>query len=204
MYLMIKESVPSTEYLEYIKAYKDLHKQQTKFLGNSLNAYIIDIAKLILDYKCKTLLDYGCGKGLPYSDKHEKVGIKYPLQKIWKLDSHTLYDPAYPKYNTLPTGTYDIVVCTDVLEHIPEQDLDWVITRLIKYTKKVLFLNICTVPALKHFKKGKLRGKNLHISVFDIHWWNKKFQKHWESNKDINIYLTLSEEKDTTFICYKK
>lgn len=201
---MINQEQPSTEYVEFIEAYKDLHTQETKFKGSSLNPYVISIGKLILEYNCKTLLDYGCGKALGYSDKCEEIQLKKPVQEIWNIDSYTLYDPAYPKYNTLPTGTYDIVICTDVLEHIPEQDLDWVIERILNYSTKIVFLNICTAPALKHFKKGKFKGKNLHISVFEDKWWIKKIGKIWNNHKDIKIYLTLSDEKNKLPICFKK
>ena len=201
---MINQEQPSTEYVEFIEAYKDLHTQETKFKGSSLNPYVISIGKLILEYNCKTLLDYGCGKALGYSDKCEEIQLKKPVQKIWNIDSYTLYDPAYPKYDTLPTSTYDIVICTDVLEHIPEQDLDWVIERILNYSTKIVFLNICTAPALKHFKKGKFKGKNLHISVFENKWWIKKIGKIWNNHKDIKIYLTLSDEKNKLPICFKK
>lgn len=201
---MINQEQPSTEYVEFIEAYKDLHTQETKFKGSSLNPYVISIGKLILEYNCKTLLDYGCGKALGYSDKCEEIQLKKPVQEIWNIDSYTLYDPAYPKYDTLPTSTYDIVICTDVLEHIPEQDLDWVIERILNYSTKIVFLNICTAPALKHFKKGKFKGKNLHISVFEDKWWIKKIGKIWNNHKDIKIYLTLSDEKNKLPICFKK
>ena len=201
---MINQEQPSTEYVEFIEAYKDLHTQETKFKGSSLNPYVISIGKLILEHNCKTLLDYGCGKALGYSDKCEEIQLKKPVHEVWNIDSYTLYDPAYPKYNTLPTGTYDIVICTDVLEHIPEQDLDWVIERILNYSTKIVFLNICTAPALKHFKKGKFKGKNLHISVFENKWWIKKIGKIWNNHKDIKIYLTLSDEKNKLPICFKK
>ena len=201
---MINQKQPSTEYTEFLNAYKDLHTQDTKFKGSSLNPYIITIGKLILKYNCKTLLDYGCGKALGYSNKYKEIKLKKPVQEVWNIDSYTLYDPAYPKYDTLPTGTYDIVISTDVLEHIPEQDLDWVIERILNYSTKIVFMNICTVPALKHFKKGRLKGKNLHISVFNEEWWMEKIGRVWEKNNNIKIYLTLSNEKDNLFICFKK
>ena len=87
---MINQEQPSTEYVEFIEAYKDLHTQETKFKGSSLNPYVISIGKLILEYNCKTLLDYGCGKALGYSDKCEEIQLKTPVQKIWKIDSYTL------------------------------------------------------------------------------------------------------------------
>jgi len=195
---------PSSEYFEYLNEYKTLHEQKSKFRGSSLISYIVPIKKLISDNKCKTLLDYGCGKALAYSDDYAEFEIKKPLPEYWELDSYTLYDPAYPKYSKEPTGKYDVVICTDVLEHIPEQDLDWVINKVVKYSNKIVFFNICTVPALKHFKEGKFKGQNLHISVFEDQWWIKKIGKIWESNKDVKIYLTLSTGDDTIIICFKK
>ena len=97
----------------WIEEYKKYHAEQsTNYPGNNLKPQLIHVKDLVQDTKSKTLLDYGCGKGLQYTKwkHHEELGIDMPA----------LYDPAVPSYDTLPDGPFDGVISTDVLEHIPE------------------------------------------------------------------------------------
>lgn len=124
-----------------------------KFSGACLLHHIPEIKKLINEYDCKTILDYGCGK----ATYHHKA----------KLPNTTLYDPYYEPYSKEPTGTFDMVICTDVMEHVPEDEVGKTLARLIDYTDKVLFLAICTKPALKTFTNGE----NVHLTVKPKEWW---------------------------------
>ncbi|MFA5040942.1 MAG: hypothetical protein WC464_04840 [Bdellovibrionales bacterium] len=55
----------------------------------------------------------------------------------------TRYDPAIQKYSATPEGPYDYVVCTDVVEHLPEKKRD-------EYKKTVLRANIEKIDALSN------------------------------------------------------
>jgi len=120
------------------------------------------------------------------------------------LESFDLYDPAYKKYATLPDKKYDIVVCTDVLEHIAEQDIDYVLTEILSRSKKIVFLNISCQPALKHFKEGKFKGKNVHISVFDPSWWGHKIGNIWNKFNHLKVYTLCETKEGTHATCIKK
>ena len=154
---------------------------------------------------CKTLLDYGCGKAIPYDkDRCNEVGLKNPVQELCNIESFDLYDPAYEKYATLLDKKYDIVVCTDVLEHIAEQDIDYVLTEILSRSNKIVFLNISCQPALKHFKQGKLKGKNVHISVFDPSWWGHKIGNIWNKFNHLKVYTLCETKEGTHATCIKK
>lgn len=140
---------------DYIASeYRRMHNEG-RFAGGSLERHIPEIKKLIEEYKVKTLLDYGCGKAVHHKNK--------------LADSVTLYDPYYGPYSTQPVGTFDMVICTDVLEHIPEDEVGKVMADLINYTNKVLFLAISTYPAHKKFKNGE----NVHVTIRPKEWWEK-------------------------------
>ena len=196
---------PSKEYYELIDAYKIIHQEEGKFKGISLVPLVPTLMSLVKENDCKTLLDYGCGKAIPYDkDRCKEVDLRHPIQKLCNLKSFDLYDPAYEKYATLPDKKYDIVVCTDVLEHIAEQDIDYVLTEILSHSKKIVFLNISCQPALKHFKEGKFKGKNVHISVFDPSWWGHKIGNIWNKFNHLKVY-TLCETKEVTHAtCIKK
>ena len=196
---------PSQDYYDLIDSYKKLHEQEGKFKGISLIPLVPTLMKIVKDNDCKTLLDYGCGKGLPYDkERCKEVDLRNPIQELCSLESFDLYDPAYEKYAKLPDKKYDIVVCTDVLEHVAEQDMDYVLTQILSRSKKIVFLNICCKPALKHFKEGKFKGKNVHISVFDPSWWGHKIGNIWNKFNHLKVY-TLCETKEGTHVnCIKK
>jgi hypothetical protein len=196
---------PSQEYHDLIDSYKVLHQEEGKFKGISLVPLVPTLMSLVKENNCKTLLDYGCGKAIPYDkDRCKEVDLRHPIQKLCNLKSFDLYDPAYEKYATLPDKKYDIVVCTDVLEHIAEQDIDYVLTEILSRSKKIVFLNISCQPALKHFKEGKFKGKNVHISVFDPSWWGHKIGNIWNKFNNLKVYTLCETKEGTHATCIKK
>jgi len=196
---------PSQEYHDLIDSYKVLHQEEGKFKGISLVPLVPTLMSLVKENNCKTLLDYGCGKAIPYDkDRCKEVDLRHPIQKLCDLKSFDLYDPAYEKYATLPDKKYDIVVCTDVLEHIAEQDIDYVLTEILSRSNKIVFLNISCQPALKHFKEGKFKGKNVHISVFDPSWWGHKIGNIWNKFNHLKIYTLCETKEGTHATCIKK
>jgi len=196
---------PSEDYYDLLDSYKELHKEEGKFRGISLVPLVPTLINITKENKCKTLLDYGCGKAIPYSKKECKsIGLRKPVQELCNLDSFDLYDPAYPKYNKLSKKKYDIVVCTDVMEHIAEQDIDYVLKDILSHSKKTVFLNISCQPALKHFKEGKFKGQNVHISVFDGNWWSDKVKNIWNKFKHLKIYMVCVGKDYTHVDCIKK
>ena len=143
---------PSQEYHDLIDSYKVLHQEEGKFKGISLVPLVPTLMSLVKENNCKTLLDYGCGKAIPYDkDRCKEVDLRHPIQKLCNLKSFDLYDPAYEKYATLPDKKYDIVVCTDVLEHIAEQDIDYVLTEILSHSKKNSIFKYILSTCIKTF-----------------------------------------------------
>ena len=196
---------PSQDYYDLIDSYKKLHEQEGKFKGISLIPLVPTLIQITKENKCKTLLDYGCGKAIPYDkERCKEVDLRNPIQELCDIESFDLYDPAYEKYATLPDKKYDIVVCTDVLEHIAEQDLDYVLTQILSRSNKIVFLNICCKPALKHFKEGKFKGKNVHISLFEPDWWNRKIGNIWNKFNHTKVYTVCNAKIGNQVTCIKK
>ena len=193
---------PSQEYHDLIDSYKVLHQEEGKFKGISLVPLVPTLMSLVKENDCKTLLDYGCGKAIPYDkNRCKEVDLRHPIQKLCNLKSFDLYDPAYEKYSKLSKKKYDIVVCTDVLA---EQDIDYVLTEILSRSKKIVFLIISCQPALKHFKEGKFKGKNVHISVFDPSWWGHKIGNIWNKFNHLKVYTLCETKEGTHATCIKK
>jgi 2-polyprenyl-3-methyl-5-hydroxy-6-metoxy-1,4-benzoquinol methylase len=154
-------------------SYRYYHKKN-RFGGRE---YSLEVLNLIKKHKFQTLLDYGTGNGgmSTYTDRKilnladRKVKVK-------------LYDPYSnnPNYRFPPAShhKFDLVSCTDVLEHILPEDIDDVIWALVRSTKKMLFCTVACYPASKRIvnEKGKeVFEQSLHTIVQPRRWWEEKF-----------------------------
>ena len=87
----------------------------------------------------KTLLDFGCGKGL------------YWKNYMWHSNPElTCYDPAYEPFSKLPEGRFDMIMSKDCLEHIPMEQLEECVQWFYKHTNKVTVHYICETLATKN------------------------------------------------------
>lgn len=110
-----------------------------------------------------TVLDYGCGKGTL------KAALPFP-PAFYLFE----YDPAVEGKENRPEPS-DIVVCTDVLEHIEPDCLDDVLDDIRYLAKRVVFLTIATRPA----QKTLADGRNAHLIVQPALWWLPKLLDRW-------------------------
>ncbi|NKC15438.1 MAG: hypothetical protein GKR94_25565 [Gammaproteobacteria bacterium] len=93
------------------------------------------------------------------------------VKALWGVSDIAFYDPAFEPYCAVPSGRFDGVICTDVLEHCPEQDVHWIIDDLFRYAASFLF---CTISCQLASKKLPT-GENAHITVKPPHWWGETF-----------------------------
>ena len=179
---------PSPKYSALVEEYKVMHGYSDRmFNGGSLLKFV-DIIKAYLEKnECQSVLDYGSGKGALYTEDFHTITkeINKPLPEYWDLDLCTLYDPAYKEHANLPSGKFDAVICTDVLEHIPEADLGWVIKEILSKANKMVFLNVACFPALKKLKDGS----NAHVSIFSTEEWIQFVAMTSIQFKNLKIYL---------------
>jgi len=149
---------------EYKAYYRELH-DQGKFSGGSLKAkYIPQIKALVQKTGSRTLLDFGCGKAHNYTKSHinRAFGIK---------DGNvSLYDPGYEQYEDMPEGQFDCLICTDVMEHIPEELIDETLQTMFSKCTKFAFIVIHCGLADKVLPNGE----NAHITVKPPDWWKQK------------------------------
>ena len=197
---MHSRAEPSQDYVDLLAEYKELHKDPKYFNGICLITHLNTVSNIIMEEGAKSVLDYGCGKALLYDDEKYKSmrlnkkgqTLPKPLHKIWQLDYHALYDPAYPKHSKLPKGRYDAVFCTDVIEHIDEKDVDWILEEIFSYARKFVFLTIACYKALKTFKDGR----NVHVNIKTPEHWTDKLLKLHDKHPHLNIHYSLDVLED--------
>jgi len=120
-----------------------------------------DLARVIASRPyLQTALDFGCGKGT--------LSQAFP-ELVWQE-----YDPGIPGKDHIPSGSFDLVTNTDVLEHVEPHLLDNVLLVLQDKTDKVLFLDIACYPTGKVFGEGPYVGQDLHLIIQDPEWWKER------------------------------
>jgi hypothetical protein len=109
----------------------------------------------------KTILDWGCGKGV----------LKQLLPDLPIAE----YDPAIDGKDAIPQPA-ELVVCFDVLEHVEPEYLNAVLRHLQGLTGQKLAFNIATRPANKTLPDGR----NAHLSLHDEAWWRRKLLGYFQ------------------------
>lgn len=143
-----------------ISQYVQMHEKGFYRGGSTLKRHVEAISRLVAEIPTESILDYGCGKGRQYTEDglHEAWGIM-----------PTLFDPAVPGIDELPEGTFDGVLCTGVLEHLPRKELPTAVGNLARYTRKWCFVSVGCVPAHKHLPNGL----NAHVTIEPEEWWQE-------------------------------
>lgn len=157
---------PETISAEYRKLNEELHASRLDY-GTSGHKYAHIVAQLCQSMHTTSVLDYGCGKG--YLAKN----LSFP---IWE------YDPAIPHKAEAPRSA-DIVVCTDVLEHVEPEKLMFVLADLRRVTRKVGFFVVHLGPS----KKALPDGRNSHLIQRSEAWWKKTVGQFFEIGRTWRI-----------------
>lgn len=168
--------------VDLLAEYKDMAGKHGMFRGLTLLDHADEIGKIIQRHRIKTLLDWGSGAGDAYRDPHY-VHQRWGLNKVFIR----LYDPSFKKFANpiMPTMKFDGVICSDVLEHIPESLLPSVLTRLFGHARHFVWASVCCRPAKKTFSDGT----NLHVTLHEMAWWHEQFSAH-AARTGVAYYLT--------------
>jgi hypothetical protein len=155
---VIAFSSPITMSTGYITQNRLLHEQNPVYGITSLN--YLDTIKLIYEkIHARSLLDYGCGKGMLGKN------LDFP---IWE------YDPAIPGKDEAPRPA-DLVVCIDVLEHIEPEFLDITLDDIARCTKLVAFFIVYPNASVKTLPDGR----NTHLIQEGRDWWMEKLSEYF-------------------------
>lgn len=202
--LFTKEQ-PSARYGELLGMYAAMHEEgrpesghsaAKTFSGISLVEHVEPVARLCRETGAETLLDFGAGKGGLYEDDPaHPAGSRHKRMKDWPGVAVTCYDPGYAPFSGPYEGSYDGVITTDVLEHIPEEDIAWVLDDLFAQARKFVYAVAACYPA----KKVMPDGSNAHCTQQPPSWWVGQLELAARRNPGIRWVLCTQEKSLLAF-----
>jgi 2-polyprenyl-3-methyl-5-hydroxy-6-metoxy-1,4-benzoquinol methylase len=151
-----------------IDLYKELHKTNSEYGATGFN--YCNLINFYLEHysnEIKTALDFGCGKGTL------KQCIDFPIDE---------YDPAIEGKENISQNQYDLIITTDVLEHLYENEISLVCTEFMNLKPKRMLHFISTVEA----KTILPDNTNAHKTVKHGEWWKNTISKY----TNFNIHMT--------------
>lgn len=139
-------------------SHRDLNRQMhadPRGFGQSGRKHAAAVLDWALETECEDILDYGCGAGT----------LKAALSGRW-LGKVREYDPAVTGREKLPKPA-DLVVCTDVLEHVEPGCLLAVMEHQRSLARVAGYVSIACQPAHKLLPDGR----NAHLIVEAPEFW---------------------------------
>ena len=192
---------PSRRYLELLECYRSLHRDgetavqrppEETFQGKVLPRHQSAVGHLIEQSGATTILDYGAGKASAYhslAGAHSSCAVKW--MPAWGESVRvTLFDPGYVPYATLPEGHFDGVISTDVLEHLAEHDVPWVLQEIFNRARGFVYASIANYPA----RKVLPNGENAHTCQKPMVWWEHQFRSAARSHPGVHWEFVLREK----------
>lgn len=149
--------------------------------GKSGHSHLPEVMEFVRTLSAQHIVDYGCGRGT-LRPAIEKVD---PSMRVFE------YDPGIPGKEALPKPG-DVVVSTDVLEHIEPEKLNAVLRHIWLIARKGAYLVIATGAARETLPDGR----NAHLIIKPAAWWEEKLREHgWtnirmEQRKGLCVWLT--------------
>jgi hypothetical protein len=143
---------------EYLEQNRRLHEVGNYGLsGQRWTPTVLNVCNVV---GSRDILDYGCGQ------RTLERTLGFPIRN---------YDPCIPGLDAAPEPA-DVVVCTDVLEHVEPDCLDDVLDDLARVTRRIAFIVIANRPA----KKTLPDGRNAHLIQQPASWWMPRLEKRFQ------------------------
>lgn len=145
---------------EYARLNAQLHQDRADY-GTSGQRWAPVVEELAQKVGAGTILDYGCGK--------QTLAAALPHRTVLG------YDPAVAALSA-PASPADVVVCTDVLEHVEPDCVEAVLDDLCRVTDSAALITVATRPAVKTLADGR----NAHLTVQPLAWWREHFLSRFD------------------------
>lgn len=182
---------PSPYYLRCLEEAKRHHARSKTYSGRLLRPHAPFIKAVIERHECKSVLDYGAGKGRQYEwishSDEASIPAGMTIEQFWGIPV-TKFDPAWPAFSREPYGRFDLVICTHTLGSIPVPDFDWVLDQIFAYAEKAVYIAEKIGPVLK----------NVHSdSKIMPRWTSEQWIDRISWRRPHNIECTVAMREET-------
>ena len=159
------------------------HENYRKFSPGERIVDRFQLIGMLKDMGVRSILDAGCGSGKLMRRLLEDESAGFDVNGLDIAEN--CLDPYFAplKDDILKVGVlwdsndfnriYDAIICTDVLEHIPQEKVPLVLKNLFVCSRRFCLLGIALVP--DSCGPGLL-GEPLHLTVEPAQWWLKQIQ----------------------------
>ena len=100
----------------------------------------------------------------------DKGYIPGPLEVV------PFYDPGVKEFSDKPRGKFDLVITSDMFEHVEPEHVRDTIQEVAELTRYTMYNNIaCQLTGKPIAEEGPYQGQDMHISVHEPEWWLDEF-----------------------------
>jgi hypothetical protein len=173
------KQTPSRRFGEMIGQYKELATGKgspdvaamvvERPLANAQN----DVAKLAKETGASSLLDFGAGTGKAYGSTGPAA-----THASWPGIAVTLFDPMTQAFPQPQAERYGGVIAVGALQHVPEEDIGWVLDEMFKSADSFVYAMVPSAAATQSLPNGAPAPCN----VQKPEWWKGQFEaaaKRW-------------------------
>jgi 2-polyprenyl-3-methyl-5-hydroxy-6-metoxy-1,4-benzoquinol methylase len=133
----------------------------------------------------RSIIDLGCGRGW-YLRKLKELGhIVFGVEQAKSCCTKYLTDIPHMCSNISSfleeekrlgfPRKYDVLMNTDVIEHIAEKEINWTIENLS------CLANFALYGVTNSSDKDELTGEELHLCIHDRTWWTEKLKAYYKT-----------------------
>lgn len=141
------------------------------------------------------VLDIGCGFGQGVAMCRNKgieaygLDISESLILYWQMANIMQFCTVCSADKLpFPDNHFDLIVCLDVLEHIPEEGIDTVLKEMYRVGRSDYILAICITPA----SSKMYDGSEPHVLVRPVEWWMDKLEEIGFKTKQFTLSISQS------------
>lgn len=139
--------------MKHLDDYREIHRANPRYGPGPGGSDLETLKRLCAPWKVSRAIDYGCG--------NSRAAFA-----LWPEADVCLYDPAIPGKDAQPVGHFDAGLSSDVLEHIPLDEITGVLDHMAALAPRWLLI-IHTGPAGQRLPSGG----NAHVLQRPMPWW---------------------------------
>lgn len=147
---------------EYVEQLKKQREANPAWGGSAVRNAGDHVVRYIQRHPAiKTVLDFGSGVGT--LKRYVEQNVVRPMDNPVSI---TEYDPSVPGKDVTPTATFDLIITTDVLEHVERESLDETLDWIAEHSRRQFHHIDCNNT--NHILPD---GRDVHLIVRPPHWW---------------------------------